>query len=70
MPSNLALYKESPHSADSAIATEIEALKAQISALSKKVSIPYASKTEVHTLQERLVSIQIIAPWPVALKTA
>jgi len=46
-----ALVKESPNSADSATAAEIEALKAQIATLEERVSIPSASKTEVHTLQ-------------------
>ncbi|WP_323808826.1 hypothetical protein [Nostoc sphaeroides] len=50
------LSQESP---DSATATEIEALKAQIAALSEKVSIPSASKTEVHTLQERLNQLRV-----------
>ncbi|NJM74270.1 MAG: hypothetical protein HC862_31760 [Scytonema sp. RU_4_4] len=54
-----ALVEESPHSADSATAAEIEALKAQISALLEKVSIPYASKSEVHTLQERLNHLRV-----------
>lgn len=44
-----ALFEESPDDADSATAAKIEALKAQIAALSEKVSIPSASKTEVHT---------------------
>ncbi|MGF2037477.1 MAG: hypothetical protein RMZ43_019525 [Nostoc sp. CmiVER01] len=40
-----ALFEESPDSADSATAAEIEALKAQIAALEEKVSIPSATKT-------------------------
>jgi len=54
-----ALVQESPDGADSAIAAEIEALKAQISALEEKVSIPSATKTEVHTLQERLNQLRV-----------
>lgn len=54
-----ALVEESSNSADSATAAEIEALKAQIAALSEKVSIPSASKTEVHTLQERLNQLRV-----------
>ncbi|MHC5916504.1 MAG: hypothetical protein ACYTXE_37245 [Nostoc sp.] len=54
-----ALVEESPDDADSATAAEIEALKAQIAALSEKVSIPSATKTEVHTLQERLNQLRV-----------
>lgn len=54
-----ALSQESPDDADSATAAEIEALKAQIAALSEKVSIPSATKTEVHTLQERLNQLRV-----------
>ncbi|MHC5779846.1 hypothetical protein [Nostoc sp.] len=54
-----ALVEESPNSADSATAAEIEALKAQIAALSEKVNIPSATKTEVHTLQERLNQLRV-----------
>ena len=54
-----ALSQESPDDADSATAAEIEALKAQIAALSEKLSIPSASKTEVHTLQERLNQLRV-----------
>lgn len=54
-----ALSEESPDDADSATAAEIEALKAQIAALSEKVSIPSASKTEVHTLQERVNQLRV-----------
>lgn len=54
-----ALAQESPDSTDNATAAEIEALKAQIAALSEKISIPSASKTEVHTLQERLNQLRV-----------
>ncbi len=54
-----ALVQESPDGADSATALEIEALKAQIAALEEKVSIPCATKTEVHTLQERLNQLRV-----------
>ncbi|MEH2189962.1 MAG: hypothetical protein V7K64_27905 [Nostoc sp.] len=54
-----ALSEESPDDADSATAAEIEALKAQIAALSEKVSIPSATKTEVHTLQERVNQLRV-----------
>nr|WP_243713896.1 hypothetical protein [Nostoc sp. 106C] len=43
----------------SATAAEIEALKAQIAALEEKVNIPSATKTEVHTLQERLNQLRV-----------
>ncbi|ALF56534.1 hypothetical protein ACX27_24215 [Nostoc piscinale CENA21] len=51
--------EESPDGADSATAAEIEALKAQIAALEEKVNIPSATKTEVHTLQERLNQLRV-----------
>jgi chromosome segregation ATPase len=54
-----ALVQESPHGVDNATALEIEALKAQIAALEEKVSIPCATKTEVHTLQERLNQLRV-----------
>jgi chromosome segregation ATPase len=53
------LSQENPDSADSATAAEIEALKVQIAALSEKVSIPSATKSEVHTLQERLNQLRV-----------
>ncbi|MFQ4143780.1 hypothetical protein [Chlorogloeopsis sp. ULAP02] len=54
-----ALAQESPDDADSTTAAEIEVLKVQIAALSEKVSIPSATKTEVHTLQERLNQLRV-----------
>ncbi|BAY95040.1 hypothetical protein NIES3275_70970 (plasmid) [Microchaete diplosiphon NIES-3275] len=54
-----ALMEESPDSVDSATAAEIEALKAQIAVLEEKVNIPSATKTEVHTLQERLNQLRV-----------
>ncbi len=54
-----ALSQENPDSADSVTAAEIETLKAQIAALEEKVSIPSATKTEVHTLQERLNQLRV-----------
>ncbi|BAZ19268.1 hypothetical protein NIES4073_01380 (plasmid) [Kalymmatonema gypsitolerans NIES-4073] len=54
-----ALVEESPDGADSATAAEIEALKAQIAALEEKVNIPSATKSEVHTLQERLNQLRL-----------
>ncbi len=53
-----ALVEESPDSV-SATAAEIEALKAQIAVLEEKVNIPSATKTEVHTLQERLNQLRV-----------
>ncbi|MBD2470936.1 hypothetical protein [Nostoc sp. FACHB-145] len=53
-----ALVEESPDGV-SATAAEIEALKAQIAALEEKVNIPSATKTEVHTLQERLNQLRV-----------
>ncbi|MBD2198377.1 MULTISPECIES: hypothetical protein [Calothrix] len=54
-----ALVEESLDDADSATAAEIEALKAQIATLEDKVRIPSATKTEVHTLQERLNQLRV-----------
>ncbi|MEH2169613.1 MAG: hypothetical protein V7K41_23725 [Nostoc sp.] len=54
-----ALVEESPDYADSATAAEIEALKVQIAALSEKVNIPSATKTEVYALQERLNQLRV-----------
>ncbi len=52
------LVEESPDGV-SATAAEIEALKAQIAALEEKVNIPSATKSEVHTLQERLNQLRV-----------
>ncbi|BAY19852.1 hypothetical protein NIES21_57220 (plasmid) [Anabaenopsis circularis NIES-21] len=53
-----ALVEESPDGV-SVTAAEIEALKAQIAALEEKVNIPSATKSEVHTLQERLNQLRV-----------